>query len=55
MSQALWAGGEQVKLISKLKKMPHAFGQTPVVAGLGDPPSLGGVSLPLGEGEGRRE
>lgn len=45
--------GEAYKQIKK--KMPHAFGQTPVVAGLGDPPSLGGVSLPLGEGESRRE
>lgn len=36
-----------MKLICKQikKKMPHAFGQTPVVAGLGDPPALGGASL----------
>lgn len=49
----MWAGGERVGEAYK-QKMPHASGQTPVVAGLGAPPALGGRPPP-GEGEGRRE
>lgn len=51
----MWAKGKQVKLINE--KMPHAYGQRPVVAGLEDLPALGGppARVKVRAGESRQD